>query len=299
MSHPSHSAIYRLEAIEVPTALQSKLIRVAEDNECGQLILLIRGSLTLNNERNSPRELQGPALLWQPKASGLSVRIHAGSECCLLTLPNEIVLRVQQLDQDSEGRRLIPNQGLELNLGHYTDLQKVVHQSFLAVVNEVQQNNGPSLTLVFSHLSIIWVNIWRQVGAEDMLRSAEKDVQSVLQRFRELVETHYREHWGVSQYADALRISHDRLYACCKREVGLTPIQVIHERLTEESKLALERSALNMEQIAYTLGFRDSTHFSHFFKRMTEHSPRQYRAMRHQTAGTDLSGNDQNFAHWP
>ena len=58
---------------------------------------------------------------------------------------------------------------------------------------------------------------------------------------------------------------------------GATPLSLIHERLVEEACQRLEQTELSIEQIGYSLGFRDPGYFNRFFKRRRGLAPGAYR----------------------
>ena len=44
---------------------------------------------------------------------------------------------------------------------------------------------------------------------------------------------------------------------------------LVHERLLEEARARLRQNELSVEQVGYSLGFRDPGYFNRFFKRLT------------------------------
>ena len=56
-----------------------------------------------------------------------------------------------------------------------------------------------------------------------------------------------------------------------------TTSQIIAERIVRESKILLKYSAWNVSEIAYALGFTETTHFNNFFKKHVEISPLKFR----------------------
>ena len=69
--------------------------------------------------------------------------------------------------------------------------------------------------------------------------------------------------------------------------------------MVQEAKLRLERSARNIQEISDSLGFRDPTYFSHFFKRKTGLSPAGYREIARASAGSENSMLSSGYADWP
>ena len=118
-------------------------------------------------------------------------------------------------------------------------------------------------------------------------------------RFRHLVELHFREHWRIARYAEALGLSHDRLHDICVRTLKRPPLELVHDRLAHEACLQLVRSGLSIEQVAADLGFRTTANFSRFFRARTGNSPARYRA----SIARDRSEHEDqvmgSFADWP
>ena len=121
---------------------------------------------------------------------------------------------------------------------------------------------------------------------------------ATLQRFRQLVELHFRERRSIVFYAKSLGLSHDRLHAICTRTLKRTPKALIQQRIIQEAVLRLERSASSIQDIATQLGFSDQTYFSHFFKRETGVAPQAYRNDV-QRAGSAPGAKPPQYADWP
>lgn len=98
-----------------------------------------------------------------------------------------------------------------------------------------------------------------------------------LQAFSTLVEKHYREHLAIADYAAHLGITAVHLNAVCRRFVGQSALEVIHQRLLLEAKRNLIYTTLNISQIADLLGFSEPAYFTRFFKRLTGDTPNALR----------------------
>ena len=110
--------------------------------------------------------------------------------------------------------------------------------------------------------------------------------KSTFLRFRQLIEQHYREHWPVKQYANALHISPSTLNRLCLSQSGLTAKATIQNRLLLESKRRLIYTTQSNESIAYTLSFKDPSYFSRFFKQQEGIPPVAYRRIKYAETGT-------------
>jgi AraC-like DNA-binding protein len=139
------------------------------------------------------------------------------------------------------------------------------------------------------------LHVWRLSGAPVATMSSGPERTRTVERFRELVELHFAEHWPVSRYVQLLGVSEDRLHAVCTKETGRGPLALIHARLIKEARLRLERSAVPIEKVAARLGFADPAYFNRFFKKQLGVSPGVYR----RSALEQRRNEHETFAAWP
>jgi AraC-like DNA-binding protein len=67
------------------------------------------------------------------------------------------------------------------------------------------------------------------------------------------------------------------LNAVVKRQTKKTAIAFMHEHIFRESESLLNQTDFTIKDIASRLGFADSSHFNHFFKKQSGNSPAAYR----------------------
>ena len=82
-----------------------------------------------------------------------------------------------------------------------------------------------------------------------------------------------------SDYAQQLHVHVNHLNRAVKAITEKTTTQLIAERLVQEAKILLKHSAWTVSEIAYTLGFKETTHFNNFFKKHVSISPLQFRTV--------------------
>ncbi|RDV13253.1 helix-turn-helix domain-containing protein [Pontibacter diazotrophicus] len=133
-------------------------------------------------------------------------------------------------------------------------------------------------------MTILWRYLY--ILLQYLLRECQVQIEKItptrhserLFRLSSLIENYYREHRGVSFYADALDITPKHLNSLCRQYLHTTVADMQHKRLLIESKRLLFFSSLSVKQIAYQLGFEDTSYFVRFFKRITGLTPTQLRS---------------------
>jgi AraC family transcriptional activator of pobA len=134
---------------------------------------------------------------------------------------------------------------------------------------------GEMLRILLKRLLIKLTRLARkQYLGSSVITEAEFDT---IRSFNLLVENHFREFHLVKQYAQILNISPKTLSNLFNREVNITPLEVIHNRILLEAKRLLFYTNKQAKEIAFDLGFLETSHFSRFFKNQAGLSPQLYK----------------------
>jgi AraC family transcriptional regulator, transcriptional activator of pobA len=115
-------------------------------------------------------------------------------------------------------------------------------------------------------------------------RSAEIVLQFrtlVNHNFKQLTTGHAEKIWSVKELADKMHLHPNYLTNVIKEETGKAATAWIQEKTAGEAQALLRNSAKPISEIAYQLGFTDSTHFAKFFKKISGSSPLTYRKQAH------------------
>lgn len=80
-----------------------------------------------------------------------------------------------------------------------------------------------------------------------------------------------------SDFSSYLSVHINHLNRALKTVTGKTTSQLIGERVLQESKTLLKHTDWNISEIGYCLGFDDPSHFTSFFKRSTQTTPKTFR----------------------
>jgi AraC family transcriptional activator of pobA len=79
-------------------------------------------------------------------------------------------------------------------------------------------------------------------------------------------------------FADALAVHVNHLNRVLKEATGHTTTALLASRVAQEARQLLRQSSWTVAEIADSLGFTDTAHFCHFFKRQTGVAPGDFRA---------------------
>lgn len=104
--------------------------------------------------------------------------------------------------------------------------------------------------------------------------------ERLAQRFRTLVEAHFREGWAISRYAEALGTSAPTLTRACQLVLRRSPHDAVLDRVQLEAMRALTYTATGIGRIADDLGFADPAYFARFFKARTGMTASRFRSER-------------------
>lgn len=136
--------------------------------------------------------------------------------------------------------------------------------------------------------------------AEALIRAVAREIPAPdedarsdrrLERFRQLVELHYRQHRDLDFYAHAMGMTRRTLSRMTAGGLGCSPLEVIHRRRALEAQRLLRYTNATAAQVAAELGFEDPSYFSRFYQRMTGRRPSQDKAGP-EGAGQDATAHD-------
>jgi AraC-like DNA-binding protein len=82
---------------------------------------------------------------------------------------------------------------------------------------------------------------------------------------------------SVNHLAEQLYISPRYLTDLLKQETGKTALELIHLSLISEAKNLLRNAEQNVAEIAYHLGFENTSYFTRLFKKQTGLKPLEFR----------------------
>ena len=267
--------LLHIESIEARSRLYQGEIDAHVHEGLHQVLWLASGRVEamLDESRST---CEGPAALVMPPGVAHAFRFARGSDGFVLTF-NAMLLAEGDVDGIGESLHALFAAPRTLMLDAASPDVARLQPLFAALHAETHAADsaeGPVPRWLAR--AVVWHLAQLTLRAEQ--RSPRGGRQSVYTRWVVLLESHYREHWPVSRYADRLGLSAERLNRMVRTETGRNAQRLMHERLAREACRRLVHVAAPVSSLAFELGFEDPAYFCRFFKRHTGLSPRAYRA---------------------
>ena len=297
--------VEHLRAEPLPAALRARQLRPCRGMYEGYLhiVLLGSGRLRLEGEEGD-HPASAPVGLILPPSSQQVLTLEAGSEGWIFGLPPQLLGEV--MGSRAEMEMMLPL-GRQLILGPELGQDKVhdtgqgagfdCDQFARGILQEREAGAVGNRIAILAYIRLLIIAIWRASHQEPTVSGFGSEAH-LLENFRREVEIHFRSHLGIAAYAERLGLGTSRLRRICLRNLGRTPLQLVHMRMLREAAAWLEHSGKGVGEIALALGFADSAEFSHFFKRGTGVSPSRFREDRRNPTA-EAGGGAQGFADWP
>ena len=290
---------------ELKPALQSRAIvtPLPPAIKPWQTLFLRTGSLVLDlqsgTSETARRIIKGPALICWPSGNRVQFSLSAGSTGVHLALGEMFLVSVLGKRPEAVEMRDAVLDLVILPLDNTPEIEHRIQIILEEIAYEQRQPSAGQLLVIEAQLRCLIVHLWRhaQKTDEDTQSSGQRII--LLRRFRHLVETNFHSRWRVSDYANALNMTTDRLHDVATRFLGKTPLELIHDRTQREAKSLLARSNLSLDQIAAQLNFKTTQQFSAFFRKQEGMPPAKYRKKATAISGKLPIGENLDFSDWP
>jgi AraC-like DNA-binding protein len=152
------------------------------------------------------------------------------------------------------------------------------------LLRESRSNQPYKDTVVRNLLNTLVIACARMQPAcvHEFVANLEKN--TLISRFKMLVNQHYSEKVQVAQYADLLSVTPGHLNDTVKAVTGKTAKQIIDEKRVLEAKRLLFWANHPVKEISWKLNFEDDAYFSRFFKKHTGRTPLEFQSSVKSTA---------------
>lgn len=156
----------------------------------------------------------------------------------------------------------------------------IVSPLFEKLLTEFNEQNDYNIEIVRMYLHVLLLESTRIVG-QSRTHSFDNSAASLLtERFLKLLDDEFTKDESKScklkfpsDFADRLAVHKNHLNAFVKMVTGKTVSEHVHNRLLTEAQLLLTHTDMNVSEIACKLGFKETAHFSSFFKKNLKIAP--------------------------
>lgn len=98
-------------------------------------------------------------------------------------------------------------------------------------------------------------------------------------KIQEWLQVHYQESIQIDALADLFQISVRSLNRRFKAATRMTPLHYLQETRIDQAKQLLKQSNLAVAEIAFAVGYQDTSHFGSLFRKHTGITPMDYRSL--------------------
>tara|TARA_R110002126_G_scaffold178171_1_gene327143 strand:- start:329 stop:934 length:606 start_codon:yes stop_codon:yes gene_type:complete len=145
------------------------------------------------------------------------------------------------------------------------------------LIEESKLNDDLGEKSIVSGVNYLLLHLTRM--ANDLKQNIKTKPTTTLE-FSKLVAATISQNLTVKNYADQLHLTVEKLNKLCKENYGQNPKNIILEKKITEAKRLLYFTDLSVKEIAFQLGFEDSSYFSRIFKLKTNLSPSKFKSTR-------------------
>jgi AraC family transcriptional activator of pobA len=230
-------------------------------------LLLLRSGSGVTRLDDAEVALSPPALVNVPVGTVHAFVFEPRTDGLVVTLAD--VMLDELLARDPEVRRVLGRSWVGVADAAIDELASLIGQEYAG--------RSPARALVLRGLATTLLGRVARVGARHDPMQKNMAESHLLQRFETLLEVHFREHWSVADYAEALAVTPTHLSRVVRAATGEPASRQIDARVIREARRQLAFTHLSITTIADTLGFGDPALFSRVFSRVTGRSPRAFR----------------------
>lgn len=164
----------------------------------------------------------------------------------------------------NQNTRVVCNKALFEHLFDLTERIRTLYHGQSKVVPITRQK-------AFSYLQIILISL---MELQHKTPHGTNE-QMVLSQYISLITDNIREIKKVAEYAGMMNCSADKINQVCKKGLGKTALEIIHEELLLEIRRLLLLNEMSLKEIAFELNFDTPGNFTSFVKSKTGLTPGQ------------------------
>lgn len=240
-------------------------------------ILYVRGGTGEARVEGESHAIAAPCILTLPALSVHGFRFSEDIDGMVITVAEQHVRGLLAASPEATAALAAPH---FLDLRQEPALAAFLDPLFLHFSAEFAHGGAWRSAVVQALLTAILVHLARLASAAGQRSGSAPQARqdAHLRRFVTLVNQHYKAHWPLERFAQAMGVTASQLNRVCRAALGKSALAVVHGRLLLEAERDLAYTQLPVKQIALDLGFADAAYFTRFFMRHRGVAPTAFRA---------------------
>ena len=102
----------------------------------------------------------------------------------------------------------------------------------------------------------------------------------ILRRVQEFINENLEEDMGLAEIAAVAGLSQFHFARSFRKTTGMTPQQYLMQQRIERAKELLSRADLPIVEVSLRTGFKNQSHFTTLFRKMTKLTPKTWRELK-------------------
>ena len=176
---------------------------------------------------------------------------------------------------DGDCETLIKNNGLEFDKLYYPNGFDFITKITYELERECFGGEFHSEDLMNIKFQELLIKLKRSIESTEP--PVTKDVKNRLRNIRGEVFSSLHKKWSVGEMAKYVGFSESRFFKIYKTTFGVSPMNDLINARIESAKNILITTELKIDEIAWRLGYDNTTHFIRQFKNLTRITPSAYR----------------------
>ena len=174
----------------------------------------------------------------------------------------------------------------EMHFLAHVRADEVINRMFSYLREEFSGGGSMSKMKKKSLVYELVVYLHRKYGAPLISKKSKESRTLELQRLKTVeayVSENYRNKITVTDLARVLFLSEGHFCRFFKKTVGISAIEYLNIFRVGKAEELLRDTEMSVTEIALQAGFEDANYFTRLFKRITKHTPTEYRALAFKT----------------